>query len=507
MPAPLERLIEHPDKLFIGGKWVDPSSASKIDVFDSGTEALLLSVAEAHEADIHRAVEAARAAFDNGPWPRMTHGERAGYLRAMGRELEKRAAQHAELWTREAGVLFTHSKARMPGLSESYEYYADLAKTYPFQERHKPTSGGDVAYVVREPVGVVAAIVGWNGAPGLVTTKVVPALLAGCTIVLKPSPEAPGSAYITAEACEAAGLPPGVLNIVTAGREASEALVRHPGIDQVAFTGSTATGRRIAAVCSERIARCTLELGGKSPAIVLDDYDIEKAASAIASRATFMTGQVCYSLTRIIVPCKRHDEMVAALSEHFRRVTVGDPFDPAVQMGPLSNRAVYDRVLSYIGKGKTEGATLAAGGKRPAHLERGFFVEPTVFGHVDNHSSIGREEIFGPVLSVIPADSERHAVEIANDTIYGLNACVFTGDPERAYGVARQIRSGTVGHNALRREHRLPFGGFKQSGLGREGGSEGLAAYLETKVIILEGTSVLESSIIQGRGHGQVRLP
>jgi aldehyde dehydrogenase (NAD+) len=494
-----ERLIEHPEALYIGGKWVEAFSASRIAVVDSATEETFVSVAQAQTEDMNAAVNAARDAFDRGPWPRMSHRERATYLRAIARELDRRADRHARIWTREAGVLFSASKSRIPGLGETYNYYADLAKEYPFEERHASQSGGEVALVVREPVGVVAAIVGWNGAPGQITTKLAPALLAGCTVILKASPEAPGSAYLVAEACEAAGLPPGVVNIITAGREVSELLVRHPGIDKVTFTGSTATGRRIASICAERIVRCTLELGGKSPAIVLGDYDVSVAAKAIASRATFQTGQVCYSLTRIIVPRAQHDELVSALVDNFRKVTVGDPFDPQVQMGPLANRAQYDRVMGYIAKGKAEGATLAVGGNRPAHLERGNFVEPTVFANVDNGMTIAREEIFGPVLAVIPVDSEESAIEIANDTIYGLNASVFTNDLDKAYTLARRMKSGTVGHNGVRREHRLPFGGYKQSGLGREGGRDGVAPYLETKVIVLDGIPSVLADHTRGR--------
>ena len=482
-----KRLVQHPSRLFIDGRWIDASSSSMIDVIDSATEEPFLSVAEARADDVTKAVNSAREAFDSGPWPRMSPSERSTYLRAIARALEKRALEHAELWTREAGVIFSAAKSRMPGLSETFDYYADLAEAYAFEERHKPQNGGDVALVVREPVGVVAAIVGWNGAPGLVTTKVAPALMAGCSLVLKASPEAPGAAYIMAEACEEAGLPSGVLNIVTCGRETSESLVRNPGVDKVTFTGSTATGRRIAAICGERIGRVTLELGGKSPALVLDDYDIDIAAKAIASRATFMTGQVCYSLTRIIVTRSRHDALVDALSDNFKSVAVGDPFDPRIQMGPLANRAQYERVQGYIARGIDEGAKLVSGGKRPARLDRGYFIEPTVFGNVDNASTIGREEIFGPVLCVIPVADEEQALEVANDTIYGLNATVFSNDPDKAYAFARRIRSGTIGHNGVRREHRLPFGGFKQSGLGREGGHEGVTPYLETKVIILDG--------------------
>jgi acyl-CoA reductase-like NAD-dependent aldehyde dehydrogenase len=478
--------IKHPDLFYIDGKWTKPSSAAKINVFNSGTEELFASVAEAQEADINRAVAAARQAFDRGPWPRMSHTERAAYLRAIGAELDKRVEEGALIWTTESGLLHGVAKARSAGLSGTYNYYADLADTYPFQEQHKPLGGGNVGLLVREPVGVVAAIIPWNGPPGLIAYKCAPALLAGCTIIIKASPEAPGAAYVIAEVCEKIGLPPGVLNILTAERQVSELLVRHPDVDKVTFTGSTAAGRRIASICGERIARCTLELGGKSAAVILDDYDIEKAASTIAGRATFLTGQVCSSLTRIVVPRKRHDAMVEALSESFGKVKVGDPFDPSIQMGPLAMSRQRDRVEGYIEKGKAEGATLATGGSRPAHLNRGYFIEPTVFGNVDNHSTIAREEIFGPVLSVIPAEDEANAVEIANDTIYGLNASVFTNDVERAYATARQLRSGTVGHNSFRTDFSIAFGGFKQSGIGREGGTEGLQPFLEAKTVILD---------------------
>jgi betaine-aldehyde dehydrogenase len=278
-----------------------------------------------------------------------------------------------------------------------------------------------------------------------------------------------------------------VFNVLTADRAASELLVRHAGVDKVAFTGSRASGRRIAALCGERMARFTLELGGKSAAVILDDFDIDTAARSIAGPACWLSGQVCSSLTRIVVTRNRHDRLVEALSGIFGKLKVGDPFDPAVQMGPVAMRRQRDRIEQLIAQGKTSGATLAAGGGRPAHLARGFFIEPTVFGNVDNHSVLAREEIFGPVLSVIPADDESHAVEIANDTVYGLNNSVFTNDPDRAYSVARRLRSGTVGHNVFRTDFSIAFGGFKQSGVGREGGTEGLLSYLETKTVILEG--------------------
>jgi aldehyde dehydrogenase (NAD+) len=306
-------------------------------------------------------------------------------------------------------------------------------------------------------------------------------------VILKLSPEAPGEGYRLAEAAEAAGLPAGVLNVVTADREVSELLVRDARVDKITFTGSTAAGRRIASICGERVARCTLELGGKSAAVILDDMDLGAAARTLARAECLVSGQVCASLTRIVVTRRRHDEMVEALAAVFSRVQVGDPFDPLSQMGPLASSRQRDRVEGYIAKGVAEGATLATGGGRPKRLDRGWYVEPTVFGNVHSHSAIAQEEIFGPVLSVLPAEDEQDAIRIANDTVYGLNASVFTNDVDRAYEVARQLRSGTVGHNALRGDPNMPFGGFKQSGIGRENGREGLLPFLETKTVILDG--------------------
>jgi betaine-aldehyde dehydrogenase len=480
--------VKHPDRFFIGGKWTEPSSGSQIEVINCSTENVFLRVAEAQEADVNRAVAAAREAFDRGPWPRLTHLERARYLRKIAQEVSARAEDSAKIWSSESGVIF--GLAQMGSgqpLGSVYEYYAGLADTFKFEEQRQPSPGSaNVGLLVREPVGVVAAIIPWNGPAMLIAYKCAPALLAGCTVIIKASPEAPGAAYIFAEACERAGLPPGVINILTAERAVSELLVRHPGVDKVTFTGSTAAGRRIASLCGERIARCTLELGGKSAAVILDDYDVGKAAATIASMAGLLTGQVCSSLTRIVVTRKRHDPLVDALSANFGALKVGDPFDSATQMGPLAMRRQRDRVEGYIAKGQAEGAKLATGGKRPAGLDRGFYIEPTVFGNVDNRSTNAREENFGPVLSVIPAESEADAIAIANDTIYGLNASVFTNDVERAYRVARELRSGTVGHNSFRSDFAIAFGGFKQSGLGREGGTEGLMPFLETKTVLLD---------------------
>jgi aldehyde dehydrogenase (NAD+) len=478
--------LRHADRFFIDGSWATPSSDATIDVIDSSTEQIYFRVPEAQPTDIDRAVTAARRAFDEGPWSRMTHADRAEFLKGIAAGLRDRAEDIGQIWPRESGALHVIAKRGAAGIAGAFDYYAGLAETFPFEEKVRP-SQGEFGLLVREPVGVVGAIIPWNAPIGLITYKLAPALLAGCTVVLKCSPEAPGDAYVVAEIAEAIGLPAGVLNVVTADREVSELLVRDARVDKITFTGSTAAGRRIASICGERIARCTLELGGKSAALILDDMDLNEAAATLASAECMLAGQVCSSLTRIVVTRRRHDELVDALASAFSQVRVGDPFDAATQMGPLVSSRQRDRVEGYIATGIEQGARLVTGGGRPKDLDRGYYVEPTVFAGVDNSSTIAQEEIFGPVLSVIPVDDEDDIVATANDTIYGLNASVFTHDVDRARDVARRLRSGTVGHNAFRTDFGIAFGGFKQSGIGREGGTEGLLPFLETKTVILEG--------------------
>jgi acyl-CoA reductase-like NAD-dependent aldehyde dehydrogenase len=362
-----------------------------------------------------------------------------------------------------------------------------MAAGYEWVRRGPSTTvPGHDALVVREPVGVVAAIVPWNMPYAIMAQKVAPALIAGCTVIMKPSPETPLEAYIIAEAAEAAGIPAGVINLVPSHREAADHLVQSKGVDKISFTGSTVAGRRIASVAGERIARVTLELGGKSPAIVLDDFPTEAAAKILARTITMLSGQVCAMLSRAIVPESRYDEIADAIAAEMKLVKVGAPMDPTSEMGPIAMKRQLERIEYYVAKGKEEGATLAAGGVRPAHLNSGYYFEPTLFTNVDNTMTIAREEIFGPVLALIPARDEAHAIEIANDTDFGLNSAVLTNDPEAAYRVGRRLRAGNVGHNGLKADFSLPFGGFKQSGVGREGGAEGLAPYLETKTMLLE---------------------
>lgn len=477
--------LKHPDRFFIDGEWVSPSTDAQIEVVSPSSEEIFYRVAQALPADVDRAVTAGRAAFDEGPWPRLSPAERADYLRKIAHELRKRANELGGLWSGEMGSLYAANQRLIPIFADVYDFHASMADTFPFIEPRQPAQGG-AGYLVREPVGVVAAIVPWNGPLMLASWKTAPALLAGCTVILKASPEAPGTLYALAEAAEAAGLPRGVLNVVTAHREASELLVRDPRVDKVSFTGSTEAGRKIGTICADRIARCTLELGGKSPAIVLDDYDLDAFAQTIAASTTIMTGQVCAALTRVIVSRSRHDALAEAIKAQLDAVKVGDPYDPATQMGPLAMARQRDKVEQYIGIGQAEGARLVTGGRRPAHLDRGYYIEPTLFANVDNSSTIAREEIFGPVLSLIPAEDEADAVRIANDSDFGLNASVFTDDPDRAFAVARQIRSGTVAHNVFRNDFTIAFGGFKKSGIGREGGTEGLRHYLETKTVLLQ---------------------
>ncbi len=485
------RIVPHAGEFFIGGQWVAPSSAAHFTVVNPATEERYLTVAEAQTADIDRAVAAAREAFDNGPWPRMTPGERAGYLRKIAAAMARHMEAFSTLWSAETGLVHALSQMLTPNSADTFEYYAGLGDTFPFVERHTPRWGGKVGLLAREPVGVVAAIVPWNAPLSLLCYKAAPALVAGCTVIIKASPEAPGEALLFAEAAEAAGLPKGVINVVTADREVSEHLVRHNGVDKVTFTGSTAAGKRIASILGERVARVSLELGGKNAGIILDDYDLEEAAKTLAMTATYLAGQACGAITRVIVSRRRQDAFAEAMSAVFSSLKVGDPFDPSSQVGPLAMSRQRDRVESCIAKGKAEGARLVSGGGRPAHLERGYYIEPTVFANVDNNMVIAREEIFGPVISIIPSDSEADAIRIANDSDFGLSDAVYTNDATHAYEVARQLRTGTVGHNAVRGDFTIGWGGFKQSGIGREGSTQGLMPFLESKTIILEGEPLL----------------
>lgn len=479
--------LQHPDRLYINGQWVAPAGNETLEVIDATTEEAFFRVAKTTPQDMDAAIAAARHAFDHTTWSFLEPRERAEYLRKLAAGLRARAEEAATFWTRQTGPTWRMSLGSISRVPALFEYYADLADSYPWVTLDTPEFAAFGA-VVNEPIGVVGAIVPWNTPLSLAAYKIAPALLTGCTVVLKAPPEAPGELLILAEIADEIGLPAGVLNVVNGHRDVSQQLVADPRIDKIAFTGSSAVGRHIAGVAGARLARYTLELGGKSAAVILDDYDITAAAAAIAQQECSLNGQVCMSLTRVIVTKSRHDEMAEALGSAFGSVRVGDPFDPETQLGPLALAKQQESVLGYIQKGIAEGATLVTGGGRPAHLDRGYFVEPTVFANVDNRSTIAQEELFGPVLSVIPAENEEHAIELANGTQYGLNNAVFTNDVDRAYQVARRLRSGTVGHNGFKTDTRMGFGGFGQSGVGREGGVQGVFPYLESKTVLLDGT-------------------
>jgi len=474
--------LKAPNRFFINGEWTTPLSNRKLDVISPVTEELVLSYPEASTADMDQAIAAAREAFDKGPWPRFSPAERAGYLRKVADNLQERLEDIAQAWTLQVGAPISLTRYLVGQNPTLFRYYADLIETFPFVDERRRDNGGLVR-VVKEPVGVCAAITPWNAPLVLLSYKIAAGLAAGCTFVAKPSPETPLEAYVLAECIEKAGLPKGVFNLVPAGRESGDYLVRHKHIDKVAFTGSTAAGKHIAAVCAERLARVSLELGGKSAAILLDDADFSKALPPLMVYSMPITGQVCFSLTRILVPERRKQEFLDMYVGAVKGIKVGDPFDPETQMGPLTMARQLERVQGYIAAGRAEGATIACGGGRPAKFAKGYYVEPTVFTDVEPDMKIAQEEIFGPVVSVIGYRDDDDAVRKANNSNYGLSGAVFSSDPERGYAIARRMRTGSVTVNGMIVDPKHPFGGYKQSGIGREGGPEGLDNYIETKTI------------------------
>jgi aldehyde dehydrogenase (NAD+) len=477
------------DTLYVGGEWVAPAGTNTIEVISPTTEEVIARVPEAAEGDVDRAVEAAKAALA-GPYPLLTPAERAGYLRKLSLAIQARSQELADTITAEMGSPASWAlMGQVYSASMVLDGWADLTETFPFEELRAGALGP--VLVRKEPVGVAAGIIPWNVPLFIVALKLGAALAAGAPMILKPSPETPLDAYLLGEILDEIELPKGMVSILPAGREVGEYIVRHPGVDKVGFTGSTAAGRKVGAICGEMLKRCTLELGGKSAAIILDDADLASAIPMLMPSALMNNGEACIAQTRILAPRGRYDEVVDAVAEAVKGHTVGDPADPTVAVGPLVAERQRDRVLGYIEKGRAEGATLVVGGGRPAHLDKGWFVEPTLFTDVDNRMTIAQEEIFGPVLAVLPYDDPDQAVAIANDSDYGLSGSVWTQDVEAGIDVARQVRTGTYGINAFGTlDLRNPFGGFKASGVGRELGPEGLSAYLETKSIVLPGDYV-----------------
>ncbi|GGG23727.1 aldehyde dehydrogenase [Rhodococcoides trifolii] len=484
MTQTMEQL--HVDTLFIGGENVVPQSSARIEVRSASTEEVIGSVPEASEADVDAAVAAARRAFDdpNG-WSQWEPARRADALDRLADELERRAERIAQLVSAQNGMPIAIAVQLEGGFPIALvRYFAGLARESTFEESHPHMIGGTTT-VRREPIGVVGAIVPWNFPETLAAFKHAPALAAGCTIVIKPSPETVLDGVVFAEAVQAAGIPAGVVNIVPGGRDIGSYLVSHPGVDKISFTGSTAAGRSIAETCGRLLRPVTLELGGKSASIILEDANLDLASIGenLFGATLLNNGQTCFLGTRILAPRSRYDEVVGMFEAFANSLAVGDALDPATQIGPMASERQRDRVEGYIAKGSGDGARLVTGGGRPDHLDKGWFVQPTIFADVDNQQTIAQEEIFGPVLAVIPYGDEDEAIRLANDSDFGLGGSVWTSDDDHGYEVAKKIRTGTIGINHYMVDPSSPFGGVKDSGIGRELGPEAMGSFQQLKSI------------------------
>lgn len=470
------------DKFYINGQWAAPRTKEMIDVHNAGTGEVMGKVPAGGEGDIDAAVRAARAAFDG--WGRLPVANRAEYLAKISAGLKRRAEELAKLIAQEVGMpikLAGRIQAGLPVMT--FANYAKIAGEFQFEEK----VGNSL--VVREPVGVVGAITPWNYPLHQIALKVAPALAAGCTVVLKPSEIAPFNAFMLADVVHEAGLPAGVFNLVTGfGTVVGEALVKHAEVDMISFTGSTRAGKRISEVAAQMVKRVTLELGGKSASVILDDADLAAAVKGTVSNCYLNSGQTCTAFTRMLVPESKYAEAKAIAAEVAKAFTPGDPMSESSRLGPLSSQMQLERVRGFIRKGIEEGAELVTGGADAPEgvTPGGYFVKPTVFGKVDPKSTIGQEEIFGPVLSIITYKDEDDAVRIANDTIYGLAGGVWSKDEARAQNVARRMRAGQIDINGGPFNINAPFGGFKQSGHGREAGKYGLEEFLEYKSLQLK---------------------
>ena len=472
------------NRFLIGGQWVAASNTDVFDVIDSSTEEVIETVGLAGTADIDAAVNAARRAFDQSDWRSTTPGERADMLQRLSEALVARSSDIATMVSRENGNPISTStmiQAGAPALAAGY--FAQVTREFPFDEPQRTAMMGNPLLVTREPVGVAAAIVPWNVPLSIAMLKVGPALAAGCTVVLKTDPHTALDAKFLGEAILAAGIPDGVVNIVPADRTTSEYLVCHPDVDKVSLTGSTAAGRRVASLCGERLRPCTLELGGKSAAIVAEDADVSHVVQSLLPGMIMINGQACVAQTRLLLPSSRYKEFVDAFTAAFAALTVGPALDPGTQVGPLISERQRSRVMDYIAVGVKEGATVAVGGLATDVDGKGFFVQPTLLTDVASESTVAQEEIFGPVISVIAYENIDDAIAIANDSIYGLSGSVWTADDDLGLSVARRVRTGTMNINYFNVEIAGPFGGYKCSGIGRENGPEALNAYLEYKSI------------------------
>ena len=478
------------DRLFIGGNWATPAGNRVAEVVSPTTEEAIGHLPAAEPADIDRAVESARAAFDTGPWRHLPVDERAALVLRLIDGLEPRADELALLQTDEMGAPISWTLPMSRHVTRHLiERWVDQVCSMPTRELRHGLTGPSL--IIKEPVGVVGAIIPWNAPLGLVLSKLLPAVLTGNSVIVKPAPETPFDGFAVADAVLLAGFPDGVVSIVPGDREVGERLVAHPGVDKITFTGSTAAGRRIGAICGEQVKRVTLELGGKSAAIVLEDADLDRDLGRMVFGAMQNTGQICAAITRVLAPASRYQEVADRYCEAVSALVVGDPHDPATEIGPVVSERQRERVEGYLASGREQGAKVAIGGGRPSHLSRGWYVEPTVFTEVDNSMRIAQEEIFGPVVTIIPYEDEAEAIRIANDSVYGLCGSVFSADVEHGIAVAEQIRTGTITVNDFRIASGMPFGGYKASGVGREDGPEGMAEFVECKTLNVPADTVV----------------
>ena len=468
------------EEFLIDGSWRRPLSPGRISVTSPSTERVIGDVPDAGAADVDAAVRAARRSFDEGSWRNMSAADRADVLERAMQLLEPQLTAISAAVTGQMGLPTSFAGMVIPSAVATGRYFLEVARNERWAELRR---GQTPAVVVKEPVGVVTSIAPWNGPFNSAIAKTVPPLAAGCSVVYKPAPETPLDAFYVAEAFVEAGVPAGVFNLITGGGDAGRALVAHPEVDMVSFTGSTMTGREIGAECGRGLKRVQLELGGKSAAIILEDADLATAIQGLAMGAFFNTGQLCASYSRILAPRSRYGEVVEALVAAAEAHVIGDPFDPATTMGPLVSRRQREKVEGHIAAGHEEGAKILTGGGRPKNLDRGWYVQPTVFGSVDNTMRICREEIFGPVAAVLSYDSIDEAIAIANDSDFGLHGGVFTCDDVAALKVASSIRTGTFSVNSYSYNVEAPFGGVKASGIGRDTGREGLTSFYELKTI------------------------
>jgi len=477
--------VQERSQIFVGGKFVESDAKGRIDVISPNTEEVIGRVPDATPADVDRAVAAAREAFDKGPFPRWSREERADGINRLSEALKKRSQDIANTISSQNGCPISMSLGvQVLSSTMVLDLNAGFARSFPFDETRKGLMGQPVR-VRRAPVGVCALIVPWNVPLYVIAMKLGPALAAGCTVIIKAAPETALDPYLLMEAAQEAGLPPGVINVLSAGRETSEYLVKHPGVDKVSFTGSSATGARIGALCGEQIKRCTLELGGKSAGIILEDVDLAAAVPQMLGAGLLNNGQACAAQTRFLAPRSRYKEVVDAMAAGMAAMKVGNSLDPATQIGPVVAKRQRDKILGYLDAGKQAGAKVATGGGAPKGQSKGWFIDPTLFYDVNNQMKIAREEIFGPVLVVIPYDGEEQAIAIANDSDFGLGGGVWCRDTAHGVDVATRIRTGTITVNTpMLVDMNSPFGGFKKSGIGRECGPEGIAPYTEYQSII-----------------------